>query len=459
MIKKIQDLVQRRKWDKIRKGYADLIEKNPKDTRSRLKLGDLYSKQGKISKAVEQYTETAEIFAKAGFHLKSIALFKQILKVQPQSIPALRRAAQISYQYGLYADAYPYYESLAKILRSEEQQEKLWEIFQELSHLPLKETKQKVRVFEAIFPEHGASFADPFERLCQVTKEMGGEERSRGGAVSLGRWITSFWPDEWEGHELLLSLLQASGQRVELQEALKKLEALYEKKNLLKEKEALLQQYREASGWAGPAGGDLDEQRAGPSAEAATEQVKVKMEANIYDLLKKKSLQEQAKGARASQDGEAGVPEGSPLERLEFQDLFDNFKQGIQGQVARDDYETHYNLGVAYNEMGLYEDAIEELQIASSDPALQYDAFFLMGSCARDLDRPEIALDCYEKVLMTEGLDQEQRRGIRYEQALTLRSAGQNEEALQIFQEILEEASDYRDTEQQIQELMQASGS
>ncbi len=308
MIKKIQDLVQRRKWEKIRKGYEDLIEKNPKDTRSRLKLGDLYSKQGKATKAVAQYTETAEIFAKAGFHLKSIALFKQILKVQPQSIPALRRAAQISYQYGLYADAYPYYESLAKILRSEKQQEKLWEIFQELSHLPLKETKQKVRVFEAIFPEHGAPFVDPFERLCQVTKEMGGEERSLGGAVSLARWITSFWPDECEGHEILLSLLQASGQRVELQEALRRLEGLYEKKNLLKDQEAFLQQYREASGWASPAEGSLDEQRVGPTADASTEQVKVKMEANIYDLLKKKSLAEQAQGAGGPQGGEAGVP-------------------------------------------------------------------------------------------------------------------------------------------------------
>ena len=458
MIKKLQDLVQRRKWDKIRKGYEDLIEKNPKDTRSRLKLGDLYSKQGKTAKAVEQYSETAEIFAKAGFHLESIALFKQILKVQPQSIPALRRAAQISYQYGLYADAYPYYESLAKILRSEEKQEKLWDIFQELSHLPLKETKQKVRVFEAVFPEAGIPFVDPFERLCQVTKEMGGEERSLGGAVSLARWITSFWPDECEGHEILLALLQTSGQRVELQEALRKLEGLYEKMNLLKDKESFLQQYREASGWTSPAGGTLDEQREGTTAEATTEQVKVKMEANIYDLLKKKSLEEQVQGKGATQEGEAAVPEGSPLERLEFQDLFDNFKQGIQGQVARDDYETHYNLGVAYHEMGLYEDAIEELQIASTDPALQYDAFFLMGSCARDLERPEIALDCYEKVLMTEGLDQEQRRGIRYEQALTLRSAGQNDEALQIFQEILQEASDYRDTEKQIQEITQASG-
>jgi tetratricopeptide (TPR) repeat protein len=181
------------------------------------------------------------------------------------------------------------------------------------------------------------------------------------------------------------------------------------------------------------------------------------MEANIYDLLKKKSLEDQAQASEAGEDEEASVPEGSPLERLEFQDLFDSFKEGIQGQVARDDYETHYNLGVAYHEMGLYEDAIEELQIACMDTDLQYDAYYLMGSCARDLERPEIALKCYEKVLEIEGLDLEQRLGVRYEQAITLRASGQDEEALQIFKEIRDEANDYRDTEQQIQELMQSS--
>ena len=135
------------------------------------------------------------------------------------------------------------------------------------------------------------------------------------------------------------------------------------------------------------------------------------------------------------------------------------FKKGVEEQLEEEDFETHYNLGVAYHEMGLYEDAIEELQIACMDPELQADAYFLMGNCARDLERPDVALSCYEKVLEIEGLDHERRRGIRYEQALTLRTAGQDEEALQIFREIHQEASDYRDTERQIQEIMQASNS
>ena len=80
MIRKIQEAVRKRKREKVRKEYVSLIEKNPKDTRSRLKLGDIYSKEGKLSEAIEQYAASAEIFFDAGFHLKSIALYKQILK-------------------------------------------------------------------------------------------------------------------------------------------------------------------------------------------------------------------------------------------------------------------------------------------------------------------------------------------------------------------------------------------
>ncbi len=448
MIKRIQELVQRRKWDKIRKGYEDLIEKNPKDTRSRLKLGDLYAKQGKVQEAVAQYMECAEIFAKAGFHLKSIALYKQILRFQPQSVSALRRAAQISYQYGLYADAYPYYEHLARVLRTHEGMERLWEIFQELSHLPLKETKQKVRVFEAIFPEEGVRFVEPYDRLCQVGQEMSQEEGSFPGALTLARWIASFYPDRVEGHELFVSLLHRAGKRVELEEAIKRLEAVYRDAEILQEKQGFLDQFRPGGDSGIPASDALDEAPGGRP-PALSDQVKVKMEANIYDLLKEKSGQTGGE--------EAGPEETSPLERIEFDDLFDNFKQGIQGQVAKDDYETHYNLGVAYHEMGLYEDALQELEIAANDPDLQYDAYFLMARCARDIDRPEEALGYYAQALADEGLDRDQRMGMRYEQAVTLRSLGRDEQALEIFREIQQEASNYRDTERQIEEILAAA--
>src|SRR5690606_556258 len=47
--------------------------------------------------------------------------------------------------------------------------------------------------------------------------------------------------------------------------------------------------------------------------------------------------------------------------QISFQNVFDEFKRGVAEQVADSDHETHYNLGIAYREMGLLNDAIREL--------------------------------------------------------------------------------------------------
>ena len=86
MIKKIREIFQKKKAEKTRKEYLDLLEKQPSDTRSRLKLGDLYAKSGRRHEAIEQYMISAETFANAGFHLKSIALYKQILKLDHSEV-------------------------------------------------------------------------------------------------------------------------------------------------------------------------------------------------------------------------------------------------------------------------------------------------------------------------------------------------------------------------------------
>jgi len=452
MIKKIQEAFQKRKWEKVRKEYLQLIEKNPKDTRSRLRLGDIYSKADMKREAAEQYAASAEIFSEAGFHLKSIALYKQILKLEPRSKEALRRAAQISYQYGLYADACPYYEALARILHEQEGEQELWEIYQEITQVPIKETRRRIQVFEEIFPEKGGTFSDPFDRLCRTTETMSQEETAIDDAVAMAIWLSGYYPDKQQGYELLLSLLYKAGYVGELEKILQRLMSLYEADGQLEEKQDFLRKFQEAADSS--ASTATIEEAHHETAGTDSGQVKIKMEANIYDLLKKKSS-EQQQMTDGSEGGESkgGVVE-SPLEKLEFDDLFKNFKQGIQGQIADEDSETHYNLGIAYQEMELFQDAIEEFKLACGNPALQYDALFMMGSCSRELSNPDDAFSYYEKALSVTGLSEDQTRAIRYEQALLLRAAGKKQEALEIFQDIGKTASDYRDVQQQIEELL-----
>ncbi len=454
MLKKFQDLVQNKKTEKIRKEFLRLIEKSPKDTRTRLKLGDLYAKEDKITEAVEQYIESAEIFAKAEFHLKAIALYKQILKFQPQSITALRRIAQISYQYGLYADAYPYYEKAAKLLMAQTEDDKTNEfknIYQEVSNLRLQDTKHKLRIYEAVFPTVAGTYPEHYESLCKCAVEIEREDQCIDDAIVLARWLSSYYSEDSAATEILVALLNKAGHHGEQKKVLDKLEEIYKTNGQEEAKQEFLQKHRVELPDPGvlSASPELIRAESENVEEELTDQVKIKMEANIYDMLKQKSMNQPA--------AEGLNSENSPLERLEFNDLFDSFKQGIEGQISKDDYETHYNLGIAYQEMGLYEEAIQELQIACKDPNMKYDSYYLMANCARDLQCLEDALNFYDKALVIEDLNVDQIRGVRYEQALTFRILGRNGEALQIFQEIHQEESSYRETAQQIQELQASS--
>ena len=49
-------------------------------------------------------------------------------------------------------------------------------------------------------------------------------------------------------------------------------------------------------------------------------------------------------------------------------DIFNEFKKGLEKELSEEDYETHYNLGIAYKEMGLIDDAIREFQTSRNDP-------------------------------------------------------------------------------------------
>ncbi|MDF1525576.1 MAG: tetratricopeptide repeat protein [bacterium] len=66
---------------------------------------------------------------------------------------------------------------------------------------------------------------------------------------------------------------------------------------------------------------------------------------------------------------------------VSFEEIFSQFKEGIKETLGDEEYETHYNLGIAYKDMGLYDDAILEFESGTRDPALAQDSFSLMAMC------------------------------------------------------------------------------
>jgi len=99
------------------------------------------------------------------------------------------------------------------------------------------------------------------------------------------------------------------------------------------------------------------------------------------------------------------------------------------------DAQTHYDLGVAFKEMGLYDEAINELRQAADDPERKVACLILQGTCLREKGSLEIAENML-RTLLWPGLAIEDACSIKYELALTCEATGKGEEAAKLLAEI-----------------------
>jgi tetratricopeptide (TPR) repeat protein len=163
--------------------------------------------------------------------------------------------------------------------------------------------------------------------------------------------------------------------------------------------------------------------------------------------------------AKAPVEPAGGSAEASPLH-----DVFEEFRAELGELRAEDeDLETHYNLGVAFREMGLLEEAISEFQkvAKASDQgrAFRYalQCCTLLGLSFMEKAQPAIAAMWYERALQTPGIDPETELALRYDLGLAQESAGATEAALKSFSQVYANNIDYRDVADRIATLEKAA--
>jgi tetratricopeptide (TPR) repeat protein len=145
----------------------------------------------------------------------------------------------------------------------------------------------------------------------------------------------------------------------------------------------------------------------------------------------------------------------------DLNDMFDELRAGLadESAPAEEDPEDHYNLGVAFREMGLIDEAIGELQkvcqaIDRGTPfKYTMQAYTWLAQCFLDKGVPEASIRWYEKALKLPNLDEEGRTALHYELASAY-EAGQNKRAaLAHFMEVYGANIDYRDVGERIHAL------
>jgi len=142
-------------------------------------------------------------------------------------------------------------------------------------------------------------------------------------------------------------------------------------------------------------------------------------------------------------------------------DVFQQFRNelGETSEEEEEDLETHYNLGVAYREMGLLDEAIGEFQKVAK--AVQEGKPFpyamncsaLLALSFMDKGEPKIASVWYQRALQTPGLGPEAILALRYDLGAALDLAGESGAALENFRQVYAMNIDYRDVAERISAL------
>ncbi|HYX70938.1 MAG TPA: tetratricopeptide repeat protein, partial [Terriglobales bacterium] len=141
-------------------------------------------------------------------------------------------------------------------------------------------------------------------------------------------------------------------------------------------------------------------------------------------------------------------------------DMFAEFKEDVEESAGEaEDPDTHYNLGVAFKEMGLLDEAIGELQkvchaVEKGYPFTQVmQAYTWLANCFLEKGVPQAAIKWYEKALKVPGLDEDSRLAVYYELASAHEAAGNKKAALDNFMEVYGSNIDYRDVAERIKAL------
>ncbi len=139
-----------------------------------------------------------------------------------------------------------------------------------------------------------------------------------------------------------------------------------------------------------------------------------------------------------------------------FQAIFQEFKAGVAETLGAGHLETHYDLGIAYREMGLFDDAINEFRLSMQAPARRLDSLLMLGLCSFELGRYGEAIAHFEQGVAIPDAADSQLVALRFHLGEAYERSGDLERARQHFEQVAATDPDFGDVRDRIANLGQS---
>ena len=413
------------------------VQASPNDPQARQKLGIFLMHQGEVIEGLDQLARAAVLYEKDGFASKAIAVLRQMQKHDPGNNDFQKWLIRLLAQEGLSSDAQSELRKVASDPARFTSDDQRLDFFRQTAEFLKKNPLPRLYVCDILRGQ---------KKLHEAVNEL---EKAVPQTVSSGMYA--------EFHERLRSVVSQAGDDLAV---LEPCGFLWLAVGMPEEGFTILDRVAEA----GSANGDpareaavrevLDAIRGGWDIAAAgvfsfTEAARKRAEPepSPEEAAPPPAHPEPQPPAPAEEPSSSTETAGEGYEQEEsiVRSALGRLQAKVDEEIGDTDLEARYNLGIAYKEMGLLDEAVAEFRMAMRKPELFVGAGSLLADTLADRADFDGALAVLEAVLAASSGGEDVLRDVRYHKAVLLEQAGRRDEAREIFRDIQEKSPGYRD--------------
>jgi len=144
-------------------------------------------------------------------------------------------------------------------------------------------------------------------------------------------------------------------------------------------------------------------------------------------------------------------------ENADFADMLKKFKQGVAENVDAEDYQSHYDLAIAFKEMGLLDEAIAGFQRALGSKTNRLPTYEALGECFIEKGQAKMAAAILQRGLTEKGATDDQLVGVLYLLGRAAEAQGQGAQAIEFYQRVFVIDIQFRDVADRMSSLEKAA--
>jgi len=485
-------------YDRAVSEYRQIIELDPHDLRHRQKIAEILTKANQKDEAVKEYTSLAKHYVDTVHYLKAIAVYKQIQKLDPTNPETSLTLASLNEKQGLIGNATAEYAAAVQIYETRGENLKALKALENIMSLDSGNSAVKLRVAEKYFAT--GSEESSFNTFASLLTDLKEKNDENGFNLIAERALMLFGEkaqeiigqtgeeDSVESLQVELSLPAAPDNEIvhdfstDTESSSEESDSeIYEEIEYIEDILPLDdEEQNELSGFAVAADEweeeiDLTSLTPGLPADAAQKAAPdILEELDSDDLLDELDLELEIEplfevdtvpttpSFQADETFDLGkelsiFADAIDIDLLSPQNndtTFDFTDSGFKkGDLDTEDAESHYSLGLAYKEMGLFDEAIGEFIIASRSRDRKIDSQILQGVCLREIGSVAKAIEMLSDTLKNEAITEDEHLGIQYEIALCHEATEAFTEARHILADIIKARPTFNDVATRLKNL------